>query len=345
VRSLEIIRLLLSIQPGLDICIISDLPDFLIFQNVGRQLKVRHRKLDLGLVQKDSLRFDLGASLNALEKLKDRQEEIVTEEMEFLRSDGIQGIVSDIAFLPFLAASRLNLPSVGVSNFTWDWIYSSYLAEDKRWEPLVEWIRDAYRRCGLFLQLPMHGDCSACPVIENVPLVARKAMKAPEHTREILKHPQGYRAYLISFADLDLSQEAISRLESIPRAMFYFKRPLSFDLANGRCLDSFDISYQDVVAAMDAVITKPGYGIVSDCLANNTPMAFTERGPFPESPILLREIERHLPFASIPLAEFYRGEWQNALADLDRASGSPPNIRTDGALICAKRILERLGER
>lgn len=345
VRSLEIIRHLLMAEPGLDIHIVSDLPDFLIVQNVGRPLPVRRRRLDVGLVQKDSLRFDLAASLNALERLREREEELLAEEVEFFRSVGVRGVVSDIAFLPLLAAARMGLPSVGVSNFTWDWIYMSYLPEDERWRQVIEWIQDAYRCCGLFLQLPMHGDCSACPLIEDVPLVARKAVRSSEDTRKILQHPQESKAYLISFAELELSPEAISCLESIPKAVFYFKKPLRFNLANGRCLDSFYLLYQDVVAAMDAVITKPGYGIVSDCIANATPVAFTDRGPFPESPILVREVQRHLPSVSIPRSAFYKGEWQNALNELSRLSGKRIDVRTDGAGVCAGRILEWLSGR
>jgi L-arabinokinase len=282
--------------------------------------------------------------MDALERLKANEDEILASEMKFLNSIGVRGIVSDIAFLPFVAASRLNLPSLGVSNFTWDWIYKSYVSDDRRWVPLIDWIQDAYRCCGLFLQLPMHGDCSVCPTIEDVPLVARKSVKSAEETRKILNHPNSLRACLISFADLKLSPAAISCLESIPNTVFYFKQPLDFGLNNGRSLDTFDLLYQDVVAAMDVVITKPGYGIVSDCIANATPLAFTERGLFPESPILIREVERHLPSAFIPLEKFYRGEWQAALEILGRAPEMRPNVRTDGALVCARRILEWLND-
>src|SRR4029077_6112677 len=42
------------------------------------------------------------------------------------------------------------------------------------------------------------------------------------------------------------------------------------------------LAYQDVVAAADVVISKPGYGIVSECIANNTALVYTSRGRFAE---------------------------------------------------------------
>jgi hypothetical protein len=33
--------------------------------------------------------------------------------------------------------------------------------------------------------------------------------------------------------------------------------------------------YEDIVAAVDAVATKPGYGIIAECVANDTAMIYT----------------------------------------------------------------------
>ncbi len=40
--------------------------------------------------------------------------------------------------------------------------------------------------------------------------------------------------------------------------------------------------YQDLVAAADVVVSKPGYGIVSECVANGTALLYTSRGRFIE---------------------------------------------------------------
>jgi L-arabinokinase len=62
--------------------------------------------------------------------------------------------------------------------------------------------------------------------------------------------------------------------------------------------------YASLVAACDAVVTKPGYGIVADCLANQVPVVYTDRGPFREYAVLARALEtlgraRYAPQADV----------------------------------------------
>src|SRR6185369_6200003 len=47
-------------------------------------------------------------------------------------------------------------------------------------------------------------------------------------------------------------------------------------------------SYVDILAASDVVITKPGFGIVSDALVNRIPVLYGDRGEFREYGVLAR---------------------------------------------------------
>jgi L-arabinokinase len=57
-----------------------------------------------------------------------------------------------------------------------------------------------------------------------------------------------------------------------------------------RDLQARGIRYADLVAAADVVISKPGYGIVSECIANGTALLFTRRGHFIEQEVFVREM-------------------------------------------------------
>ncbi|MHC1745438.1 MAG: hypothetical protein AB9873_20765 [Syntrophobacteraceae bacterium] len=342
VRSLEIIRHLLAFAPSLKVVIVSDIPAFLIEENVGRMLPYRRKQVDIGLVQLDSLRFDLDATRSRLEALRRDHDVVVAEEMAFLASAGASGVVSDIAFLPFHAALDLGIPGIGVGNFTWDWIYSRYARSDPKWTPLIEWIRSGYRNADLFLQLPMNGDCSVFDRIEPVPLVARHARLSREEVRRSLGIRADQRVYLIAFASLDLSRKALARIERIEDAVFLYKHPLRYRFRNGISLDAQGFSYADGVAAVDAVITKPGYGIVSDCLAHRTPMIYCDRGDFPEYPILVEAMESHLPTVYMPSSDLVGGRWEAPIHALRSASIPDKPIQTDGARVCAERILKAL---
>jgi hypothetical protein len=193
------------------------------------------------------------------------------------------------------------------------------------------------------LQLPMHGDCSVCPKILQVPLVARQGGRSRVELRKLLGIAENIKAYLISFTVLPLEMAAQKRLEGIEQTVFLYKKPLSYHFSNSICLDELNISYGETVSAVDGVITKPGYGIVSDCLAHGTPLIYTDRGFFPEYPILVDAMTRHLAAVYLPSEELYGGHWQVAIRKLEEQPRTAPQIATDGDEVCARAILTHLG--
>ncbi len=340
VRSVQVIRQLLELAPALEIAVVSDLPEFLLARIKGSSLSIRKKRLDIGLVQRDSIQFDLDATRRILASLHHHRNVLLAEEVHFLQTQGILAVVSDIPFIPLAAASRVGIPAIGISNFTWDWIYAAYASSDPRWSPLVDWIRKSYQKCDLFLQLPMHGDCSACPSVRDVPLVARQARRNREETRSILQLPPDQEVYLISFAYLELGEAAQKRVQDIAEAVFLYKHPLSYHFGNGICLDGLSLSFEDVVAAVDGVITKPGYGIVTDCLAHGTSIIYTDRGFFPEYDILVREMAEHLATVYLSSQDLYAGRWKSAIERLGgKEPRSVPALPFNGAEVCAQTIL------
>jgi UDP-N-acetylglucosamine:LPS N-acetylglucosamine transferase len=97
--------------------------------------------------------------------------------------------------------------------------------------------------------------------------------------------------------------------------------------------------YQDLVRAADVVVTKPGYGIVADVLAHQTPILYTDRGEFPEYPHLVQALN------DLATAEFIRqddllfGDIAPNIARLLNKDQHWPAVPLNGAEMAAKKIL------
>ena len=101
------------------------------------------------------------------------------------------------------------------------------------------------------------------------------------------------------------------------------------------------LAYPDLVAAVDVVVTKPGYGIVTDCIGARTRLVYTDRGDFPEYPILVAGMAQYLPAEFASNDEIRQGRLEPALAAVrGRAFPDPPRI--DGAAVVAEALLARL---
>ena len=86
------------------------------------------------------------------------------------------------------------------------------------------------------------------------------------------------------------------------------------------------------------VVSKPGFGIVAACLAERVPLLYTERGDFPEYPVLVDGIQRWGLGRFISRAELLSGNLGPPLDALLSLSGPWPPLRTDGAEVIAERL-------
>jgi hypothetical protein len=97
--------------------------------------------------------------------------------------------------------------------------------------------------------------------------------------------------------------------------------------------------YEDLVRAVDVVATKPGYGIISECLANDTAILYTSRGDFIEYGVLVEAMPRFLRSAFIGHADLFAGDWTPHLDALLAQAEPPARPATDGAEVAAARLL------
>ena len=69
------------------------------------------------------------------------------------------------------------------------------------------------------------------------------------------------------------------------------------------------------------VISKPGYGIVSECIANGAALLYTSRGRFMEYDVFVAEMPRVLRCREISQEDLFAGRWADADCRAPRAAG------------------------
>jgi L-arabinokinase len=102
------------------------------------------------------------------------------------------------------------------------------------------------------------------------------------------------------------------------------------------------LRYEDLVAAADVVVSKPGYGIVSECVANDTALLYTSRGRFVEYDVFVREMPRLLRCRFLPMDDMIAGRWIDGIRALLAAPPPPERPAVDGALVAARILLDAI---
>jgi len=341
VRSADIIHAIKRLYPEINVHIISGLPELFLRNRISSDKVFLHdRVFDIGMVQLDSIRVDVTATLDKALAFCASQEQLLADEISFLKENKIDMVVADIPSLPLEAASRVGIPSIAVGNFSWDWIYSEFLADDCRWASIVEMFSRQYARADLLLRLPFHDEMAVFPRKEDIPLVASPGSpcrgKISDHTG---CDPEKKWA-LLSFTTLDLNSEALARIEQIEDWEFLTVLPLKYgQRRNIHAVAWEQASFSDVLASVEIVISKPGFGILSDCVVNNKPLVYADRTNFIEYPVLEASIRRYLKHAYIPAEDLYRGDLKASLSGMETAAEPAESLSAGGDEIAARHIL------
>ncbi len=349
-RSIEVVNAVLARRPDLPVHIRTAAPRWLFDLTVRGPFVFHAVDTDPGVVQHDSLSLDAAETIRRADAYVAALPARALEEAAVLRQLDAAFVAADIPPLGLEAARLAGVPAIAVGNFTWDWIYRDYAGGGAA----ADAIGEVYRRAERALRLPLAGGFETFATVTDLPFVARHARHAPAETRQRLGLPDG-RLALVSFggygvAGIDL--DTLSRTEgwtllvsaSVPfgpervplaqagvrGALFPLDEPAMY--AQG-------LRYEDVVAAVDVVVTKPGYGIISECLANDTALLYTDRGHFIEYDVLAREMPRHVRCAYVPQAEILTGRWQAALDAVMTVPQPAAPLGTNGAAVAADWIL------
>jgi hypothetical protein len=340
VRSCSIIRAINELHPHLRVQIVSELPPSFLSNQVGSvRNPIRAKSFDVGMVQLDSIRVDVDFTLQRAEQFYSKREELIERETKFLRKAGINLVVADIPGLPLEAAALEGIPRVAVGNFGWDWIYSGFLLRDPRWQAIVNMFHEQYRKADLLLRLPFCEEMRAFPRIEDIPLVATPGRARRREIAAIAGCDLAKKWILLSFTSLDWNREALDHVKSIQGEYeFLTVLPLQWKTDRIHALSREQITFSDVIASADAVISKPGFGILSDCIVNSKPLIYADRIDFLEYAVLEASIKKYMKHVFIPAAKLYAGDLKESL-DLIWESPEPPlKLEWGGDRIAARRI-------
>ena len=226
--------------------------------------------MDVGLIlQENSLDIDTEKLTEKVEEYIQSFDGKVFKEIEFLYYYNVNLIVSDIVPWIFKCSNKLNIPSILISNFTWAEIYKEHLSKE---------ICNEYIKCykladkALFYELYMDEMKEYIKDYEEVSLCSRdfdlvKVDKIKNSFKRSI-------VYLSVGRSVDLNDEIdVSNL------------PYDFIVTDGIRLKGHNVYYllketpntQDYLMASDFVITKAGWGTISEALLAKKKIALLSR--------------------------------------------------------------------
>ena len=344
-RMIEVMNKLFSLDSQVSIYIRTSAAKGLFERNLPFRFYYSYFVGDVGIVQKDRLTLN---ELETLEKYADlivgNKKDLLSQELNFVKRNGISLIVGDIPPLAFDIADKAGVCGIAISNFSWDWIYSPFVEAHLQYQYLLEAIKQDYAKADILLRLPFHGDMSAFRIVEDIPLIARKSGVSREEILHKLNvgEDEKRKVILLSFGGINPPRELFAKIKGCENYLFLSAAKLKKKSTNMIILHKWNsFSYHDLVKASDLVITKLGYGIVSECIANRTPIMYTSTDSR-EYSVLLPAIKEYAHSYFIPREDLLSGNWKAHLDKFFDTKYHWPTININGAEIAARKILEKM---
>jgi len=305
----------------------------------------------------DSLTLDEADSIRRASAFHSDLVTRAASETRVLRELGAGLIVGDIPPLAFAVGGAAGIPSIGLGNFTWDWVYADY--PRVRLAPsLLPAIRGAYAKASMALRLPLSSGFESFSNVRDIPFIARHASRTREEVCKLLKLPADKPIVLSSFGGYGipgLETDTLAKFKkytvvttaNVPLGRTRKEMPMvekkgSFVSINEEAMYDAGVRYEDLVGAAEVVVTKPGYGIISEAIANDAAVLYTSRGHFPEYDVLVAEMPKYVRNAFISHDDLFAGKWESPLDKLLAQPKIKKKPETNGADVAAEILLKAL---
>lgn len=345
-RESVVMKSLKALRPELKLGVRTPAAEWFVKESIPPGTLYQPAQLDIGVLQIDSLQMEILGTLEKYAGLISRKADIIAAEAEWCLRHSVELIISDIPPFAFDIAQKVGVPSICIANFSWDWIYRPYVEMFPDYEYVIEDIAASHSKCGLCLQTPFSGDLSSFPRRRAIPLIGRSSHLSKEEARARAGFSPDMKVILFSFGGFGLKNPEELKVDLKDDTLIVVTQPdaqaegwLRFTKNE---MKAKDLSYPDLVRAADAVITKPGYGIVSECIANETKMLYVERELFPEYEIFAAEMGKYLPAQHLPSEDFFTGRWKRYMDMLWNKPEPAEKMPVDGAEEAAEIILGML---
>ncbi len=337
-RTAAVIQTLIKLDPEVLPIFVTSAPTWLLDKYLTGEYLHRPRKLDIGVIQQDSLGMDLSQTQRDLEDLRLRSAVIIRSEVEFIQLNRVRLVFGDIPPLAVAIAHAAGIPCWMEGNFGWDFIYADF---GMAFEGSVTWIRDLYRQCDRLFQLPFSEPMSIFPERQMTGLTGGDPVLDPVQVREKLGLDPTQTPTLLSFGGYGLKAFPYDRLAEHAQQVFISLDPQAPAVSNLIRLDGRQWRPVDLMPVCADIWTKPGYGTLSEAMRVGIPITCLTRSGFREADLLLKGLQDHSLHKVIEADSFFQDPWEFVTQPYQDPR-QPDPLAQDGNQVIAMALLDYL---
>lgn len=332
--SAPVIAALARHHPRLRLTIRSGLPQATLARRIREPFAHIAAASDFGFVMLDATQVDLAASAAAYRTAHADWRRRVADEAALLERLAPDLVFSNVSYLPLAGAAEAGIPAAALCSLNWAELFAHFFAGEAWAAKIHGEMLAAYRSASVFLRTTPAMAMDELGNCEEIGIIAargeRHELGGGGHARHVLVAMGGIRHRL-----------PVEDWPRVPGLRWLVPRDWHCRHPDAVALESFGLGFTDLLASVDAVLGKPGYGTFSEAVCNAVPVLYQRRADWPEQQCLIDFLHAQGRGREIPAALLATGR----LADeLDALLATPPRTQPPacGADAAARRLLALL---
>jgi len=304
--------------PLLQLTIRCGLPRERIARRVAGDFTHLPEASDFGLVMKSALEVDGPASIQAYRDFHADWEARVAREAWTLAAIAPDLVLSNVSYLALAGARQAGIPALALCSLNWADIAAPYFRATADFPAIHAQMLAAYRGAEAFLRLTPGMEM---PDLGNAVSIGPVAQPG-ENKRALLKLPPHQRVVLVAMGGVGVRLPAT--WPKLDEVIWLVPQGSGLERNDVSALEETGLSVSDLIASVDCVLTKAGYGTFVEAAASGTPLLYVERPDWPEEAALATWHARVSKSARISRAQFEQGAFGEALRQLISAARPEP---------------------
>lgn len=308
-------------------------PSFIIKESKRSHIKIIEESWDVGLNQSDNRTIDWEQSVSAAVGKESENQKRILSEADFLKKNSVDLVITDIAAAPLKVACEANIPGIFVGNFTWIEIFASREKDFPQLTELLAFWKECYNSATVSVKVSPAFSMSYLSNSIETPPMGRQGKSIELKLKEYLRVTET-KIVLLYMGNFGNEQINIPKLQDITFVSFI---PMGSAV---NFLDPNKWNFPDVLRSCDAVLAKPGYGVVTEAMANQIPLIYYPRTEFPEYSILSAALKAWNGSVEIPNDDLQNGLWEKYLTvafDI-----TPDYVACDGTAHIMRNIMQQI---
>jgi len=323
-----VINVLRQRLPELGLTVCGSLPCEVIAARIDGEFDYRQAELDPTLQMLNAWEVDVPASWRVYREFHRNWVQGFQDDLELLEQLSPDLVLVDVPYRILSAAAQCRIPAVALCSLNWAAIYAAYCDDGHEDRHILEQIMNGYRAAGLFLAptpaIPM-------PELDNVVTIgpiARQGCRQREVLLERCAAGREVRAVLVALGGIATALP-IDNWPTIEDVIWIFTDPMQSPRNDMLDLLALEMPFIDVLASVDVVLTKPGYGTYAEAVCHGVPVLTIERRDWPETTCLNSWAQQHGHLEVMTREQFLGGRFAPQVNVL-LAKPARPAIEPDG---------------